>query len=106
MGGDLGMKDTLEVKIECDMSDLDAAQVKADKLLKTLEKANSLADELTVLNPNFPVVVAEKSSNQKRQFSYSVKEIISEELLVFILGIAAGCMLFQLGTDLLKWLAI
>lgn len=100
------MKDTLEVKIECDMSELDAAQAKADKLLKTLEKANSLADELTVLNPNFPVVVAEKSSNQKRQFSYSVKEIISEELLVFILGIAVGCMLFQLGTDLLKWLVI
>lgn len=100
------MQNKLEVKIECDTSDLDAAQVKASKLVQILKKANSLADELALSNPNIPMVVAEKSSNQKRQFSYSVKEIISEELLVFILGIAVGCMLFQLGTDLLKWLAI
>lgn len=32
------------------------------------------------------------------------KESLYVQILMFILGIAVGCMLFQLGTDLWRWL--
>lgn len=50
------MQNKLEVKIECDTSDLDAAQVKASKLGQILKKANSLADELALSNSNIPIL--------------------------------------------------
>ena len=37
--------------------------------------------------------------------SITQSELIKEAILMFILGIFAGCMLFPLGTELLKWLA-
>lgn len=35
---------------------------------------------------------------------YTQSEMLKEGILMFILGIFAGCMLFPLGTELLKWL--
>ncbi len=32
------------------------------------------------------------------------KESLYVQILIFILGIAVGCTLFQLGTDLWRWL--
>ncbi|MBC2106116.1 hypothetical protein [Listeria booriae] len=39
----------------------------------------------------------------EREYKKSVTNLLKENLPFFILGIAVGCMLFQLGTELWKW---
>lgn len=62
------------------------------------------------MNTNERIVIALESianslsalaedTNAKNRY----KESLFVQIIIFILGIVAGCMLFQLGTELLKW---
>lgn len=57
---------------------------------------------LTELNQLEVKTTAQPEVRKEHSFYYSTKEIIIEGLLTFSLGITVGCMLFQLGTELLK----
>lgn len=39
----------------------------------------------------------------EQEYKKSMLYLLKENLLFFILGIAVGCMLFQLGTELWRW---
>ena len=62
-----------------------------DEIQKMLQAIESSKEQLIV-----SVEIVPKSFTQS--------ELVREAILMFILGIFAGCMLFPLGIELLKWL--
>lgn len=69
--------------------------VRAVQSLESIEKSLSTLAEDTKTIKELGILTTHK-------ISYTKWDWIKDSLLTFTLGIAVGCMLFQLGTELLK----
>lgn len=77
-----------------------------DEDLRIAKALESIAKSLSVLAGDTKACEEFELSKKCDKGSYTLLDMIKESSLMFILGIVVGCMLFQLGTELLRWLAI
>lgn len=103
-----------ELQVHVEVNGIDEATKKAERYVEVLKEAKTLAGELASMH--FEISVNEKEHTQRKELmtneelyiktmqkvNYSKWDWIKDSLLTFTLGIAVGCMLFQLGTELLK----
>ncbi|WP_167554759.1 hypothetical protein [Carnobacterium divergens] len=74
-------------------------EVQVKKFMSSVKKIEKNLESIAVDTKALKDIEHTKRLNEQ---SYTTLDLIKDSALTFILGIVVGCMLFQLGTELLK----